>query len=236
MKVFLIKSEHLSNLGVCYLGQMSLRPAKCYSGQCYLGQYHLGPLQSEDQGVRILGTPLGHPDYVRAQLQSLSATHDQLIEKVPHVARFAVCLDGVVVLLRRSGQLHFAGGAHHDASLHRCLTQLLGVAFVLGRPWTPKRHIDVPTRTGRVGQIVWQWFSSDTRQCPLASCKLPTTNTLASIWWGYALAGHSWLQLASTRPSWEELAYGVRPEPVVWDAVGSELPPFQSTASWWKAM
>ena len=40
-------------------------------------------LPSEDQGVRILGTPLGHPDYVRAQLQSLSATHDQLIAKVP---------------------------------------------------------------------------------------------------------------------------------------------------------
>ena len=37
----------------------------------------------EDQGVPILGTPLGHPDHVRAQLQSSSATHDQLIAKVP---------------------------------------------------------------------------------------------------------------------------------------------------------
>ena len=46
-------------------------------------------LQSEDQGVRILGTPLRHPDYVRAQLQSLSATHDQLIAKV--LPRCQIC-------------------------------------------------------------------------------------------------------------------------------------------------
>ena len=40
-------------------------------------------LPSEDQGVRILGTPLGHPDYVRAQLQSLSATHDAKVPTLP---------------------------------------------------------------------------------------------------------------------------------------------------------
>ena len=82
-------------------------------------------LQGVDQGVRILGTPLGHPDYVRAQVGRGSP-----------VARFAVCVYGVVVLLRRSGHLHFAGGApeltagfaaHHDAALHRCLSQLLGL-------------------------------------------------------------------------------------------------------------
>ena len=39
-------------------------------------------LHSEAQGVRILGTPLGHPEFVRSQLAGLSETHDQLMEKV----------------------------------------------------------------------------------------------------------------------------------------------------------
>ena len=42
--------------------------------------------------MRILGTPLGHPDHVRAQLQPLSATHVDC--EGPHVARIAVCWDG----------------------------------------------------------------------------------------------------------------------------------------------
>ena len=39
-------------------------------------------LRSEEQGVRILGTPWGHPKFVRSQLTVLSETHDQLLEKV----------------------------------------------------------------------------------------------------------------------------------------------------------
>ena len=39
-------------------------------------------LREEDHGVRILGTPVGHEDFVRSQLSALSETHDQLLEKV----------------------------------------------------------------------------------------------------------------------------------------------------------
>ena len=43
-------------------------------------------LHNEEQGVRILGTPLGHPEFVhpefvRSQLAAVSETHDQLMEK-----------------------------------------------------------------------------------------------------------------------------------------------------------
>ena len=38
-----------------------------------------------NQGVRLLGTPLGHPDFVRAQLASLSTVHDQLLQQVPTI-------------------------------------------------------------------------------------------------------------------------------------------------------
>ena len=36
-------------------------------------------LPPEEQGVKILGTPLGHPSFVRSQLATLSAKHEQLI-------------------------------------------------------------------------------------------------------------------------------------------------------------
>ena len=37
------------------------------------------------QGTRILGTPLGHPDSVRAELSQLSVQHDALMDKITHV-------------------------------------------------------------------------------------------------------------------------------------------------------
>ena len=54
--------------------------------------------------ARILGTPLGHPDCVRAQLAC------PVVAEGSDDSRFAVCLD-VVVLLRRLGQLHSPHGA-----------------------------------------------------------------------------------------------------------------------------
>ena len=36
-------------------------------------------LPTADHGVRILGTPLGHRDFVRSQLAFFSEAHDQLL-------------------------------------------------------------------------------------------------------------------------------------------------------------
>ena len=71
-------------------------------------------LPTVDQGVQLLGTPLGHPDFVRAQLASLSTVHDRLLQQVPTIPD-----------LRCELSATFA--AHHDASLRRCLSRLLGV-------------------------------------------------------------------------------------------------------------
>ena len=48
-------------------------------------------LPSEDQGVRILGTPLGHPDYVRAQLQSLLLNHQHPTLPLPWMLWLYCC-------------------------------------------------------------------------------------------------------------------------------------------------
>ena len=42
-------------------------------------------LPTSEQGIRILGTPLGHPDCVRAELSQLSIKHDALMDKITHV-------------------------------------------------------------------------------------------------------------------------------------------------------
>ena len=71
-------------------------------------------LPTVDQGVRLLGTPLGHPDFVRAQSASLSTVHDQLLQQVPTI----LDLHDVVVLLLLVGRTtHATFAAHHDASL-----------------------------------------------------------------------------------------------------------------------
>ena len=40
---------------------------------------------SIQQGVKILGTPLGHPDFVSARLERTTAKHVTLLERIPLV-------------------------------------------------------------------------------------------------------------------------------------------------------
>ena len=60
-------------------------------------------LNPEDQGAVVLGTPLGHEEFVRSNLAKKSVKHDQLVEKILLVPD---------PLLRcNASQLYFAGGA-----------------------------------------------------------------------------------------------------------------------------
>ena len=43
-------------------------------------------IPSHKQGVKILETPLGHPDFVAAHLQRVSAEHQTLLQRIPSVA------------------------------------------------------------------------------------------------------------------------------------------------------
>ena len=91
---------------------------------------------TSEQGIRILGTPLGHPDFVRAELSQLSVQHDALMDKITHVQDLQCAW---LLLLYCSAaranyylcvvhpDLSSAFAAHHDASLRRVLSSLLGV-------------------------------------------------------------------------------------------------------------
>ena len=42
-------------------------------------------LLSHRRGIKVLGTPLGHPDFVKAHLDKLTAEHQTLLERIPLV-------------------------------------------------------------------------------------------------------------------------------------------------------
>ena len=93
-------------------------------------------LPPEEQGVKILGTPLGHPSFVRSQLETLSAKHGQLISKILHIQDLQCAW--ILLLYCASSRANYtlrvahpklsaSFAAQHDAALRRALSQLVSV-------------------------------------------------------------------------------------------------------------
>ena len=83
-------------------------------------------LPTSEQGIRILGTPLGHPDCVRAELSQLSIKHDALMDKITHVQDLQ-CAWLLLFYCSAARANYYLRVTHHDASLRRVLCTLLGV-------------------------------------------------------------------------------------------------------------
>ena len=90
-------------------------------------------IPSHQQGVKILGTPLGHSDFVAAHLRRVSAEHQDL-QRIPSVAdvQSAWLLLLHCVAARACFQLRVVGPSaveefarHHDQSLWQCLSDIL---------------------------------------------------------------------------------------------------------------
>ena len=97
------------------------------------GDPHLPP---EEQGVKILGTPLGHPSCVRSQSAALTAKHEHLISNILQVQDLQCAW--ILLLYCASARANYAlrvvhpkltdaFAAQHDASMRRALSQLLSV-------------------------------------------------------------------------------------------------------------
>ena len=89
-----------------------------------------------EQGIIILGTPLGHDEFVRAQLELKSREHDLLISRIPSLSDFLFawafllhCASSranyLLRVIRPDLVRHFA--ERHDESIWTCLCQILGV-------------------------------------------------------------------------------------------------------------
>ena len=93
-------------------------------------------LPTEDQGVTILGTPLGHPDFVEASLQAKSREHDTLFDRLVAVPDLQCawllllfCASTRANYMLRVVHPEFSHGfaARHDSRVWSTLTRLLGV-------------------------------------------------------------------------------------------------------------
>ena len=71
---------------------------------------------SAAQGMRMLGSPIGHPDFVRSFLDKKTAEHSVLLERIPAVSDFAISMVAVVVL--RCTQIQFLP-SHSAATIGR---------------------------------------------------------------------------------------------------------------------
>ena len=80
-------------------------------------------LPEDQQGVKVLGTPLGSPEFVRARLLELSASHQRLVDKIPLV--FAVCVVAFIDL--RGFAPDYIFRVLHDTAMRRCVETLLDV-------------------------------------------------------------------------------------------------------------
>ena len=95
----------------------------------------------EQQDIRILGTPLGHGEFVRAQLEMKSREHDVSLE-IPSVEDLQCAW--ALLLLRASARANFLlrvicpdlarqFAERHDERIWTCLCHILGVPNGIGR-------------------------------------------------------------------------------------------------------
>ena len=64
---------------------------------------------TEQQGIRILGTPLGHPHYVQAFMRKVLAEHEVLLSRIPLVEDVQSRMGSPSALCGRARELHVEG-------------------------------------------------------------------------------------------------------------------------------
>ena len=95
-------------------------------------------LPADQQGIKVLGTPLGSPEYVQAMLERLSASHQRLVDRISHITNlqsawllllFCAASRPNYILRVVHPQATRAFAARHDVSMRRCMEILLDVSI-----------------------------------------------------------------------------------------------------------
>jgi len=151
-----IKTKIWNSAGEEPAGLRNLQPPNAPATTIWVGDWALPP---EQQGLQVLGAPLGTAEYIQAALDQTLTKQRALLERIPTVPH----LQSAWLLLlycgsaRYSHQLrvvdpaatiHYAAG--YDASVDQCLTQLLHSA---DDPLPPLAlaHARLPLRLGGLG-------------------------------------------------------------------------------------
>ena len=136
-------------------------------------------LQTSRQGIKILGTPIGHEDFVRTQLTARRTDHDVLLDRIPAIpdlqaawSLLSYCASARAKFVLRTVRPELAGEfcVSHDAAIwkvphddsrsagvsrSRVNAQNRVTPSLSRRPRSAERIKDTPPRIGRAGRIVW---------------------------------------------------------------------------------
>ena len=147
-----------------------------------------------EQGVRILGTPLGHPDYVHSYFQNVLNEHGVLLSRIPLVedvqsawALLLHCAGGranyMLRVVRPESAQRFAEGQHERivGMFAQHLGELSGsrphksrhvhFAFIPGEHGVEERRTEEPTSVlGKLGGLSGHAEGTPPRTWPLCVC------------------------------------------------------------------
>ena len=112
-------------------------------------------LHASARGIKVLGTPLGHPEFVHARLEALTEKHQVLLERIPKIAdvqsAWALllhCANARSNYYLRVVRPAFARA--HDEGLWTCLSAIMGVPSTLCSE-TAREVASLPLAMGGMG-------------------------------------------------------------------------------------
>ena len=191
-------------------------------------------LPPSQQGLRILGTPLGHPEYVRNQPRRVSESHRSLLERIPSVQDlqsawllllFCEGTRANYLLRAIPPQQALEFETHHTASVQECLTRILG-AEIPPKSW---EVANLPLSLGGMGlrsaprvspSAYWSsWadcLQTTASRQPVVAEQLTTalSNREAGSYLGSAVASRDrLLEAGFPAPGWGDLTADNPPRP-----------------------
>ena len=206
-----------------------------------------------EQGLKILGTPVGQPEYVTTKLDQLIEKHRVLLERIPAVndlqsswlfLTFCAATRANYTLRNVQPELALWFAVQHDANVWQCFCNLLGVNPDQ-IPANSVQTASLPLRLGGLGlrsaertlpAAHWaSWADSlamiNARHPAIAGSivKASETNVEVPFVREVQRCVDTLVEADFSVPSWEELADGVRPPPS-----HDEEEPNQSKHGWQK--
>ena len=197
-------------------------------------------LPTSEQGVTVLGTPIGHPDFVEASLTAIALKHQKLLDVLPGVPNLqsawillsmcaATRANYYLRALSPGSVLSFA--QQHDNAVWSCLKNLLGADLDEATDARARSIAQLPLRYGGLGlrsscrtspAAYWASWADSLQMIRERHPQMARalTETFAredllpdnSLGQVNACATHLQSQGNFRAPTWHALAHGMRPQ------------------------
>ena len=131
-------------------------------------------LPCSPQGVKVLGTSWGHPEFVSAELRQVSECHSIFFERIPSVS-YLQATSHLLLYCARTQANHLLRAllphateeyvAEHDGSMRRCLDRLLESDI-----FRPPHQSSPPSRGQLFNRVFNEMIAILHRHAPIQRC------------------------------------------------------------------